>query len=230
MASCGSLHSFRKHTSGTRIGFKRVADSGPVSESAAGKVFAELARHSLLEPIVAAAVPSSLVGYLLYLRGQGTVIPAWFLAFWLAVALAFYAVEVAIHLYHGALVATFVRSLGEHAKEAGVGGRTLVVVLDNDLVLIVDGTPFLPAGSKNIEFARFFSLDRVSLHPTVNSSLQWHRHYHGIAALSIREKVGETPSLRSRIEGIFEDWRTEPVSLAIYEKAIGTRTAPQGTI
>ena len=124
----------------------------------------------------------------------------------------------------------FVEGLGRRVRECGLAGKTLVVILDNDLVLTVEGGVLIPAGIPWVSAERIYDMGRKVRSIDLQSYRHLRRRVVRLDGLRPLAGYADTyPQMQEIARALGSHQGMGPV-LGYREREAGTKAGPKETV
>jgi hypothetical protein len=157
-------------------------------------------------------------------------VPFWFVGLY-AAAILVSALAFAGMVQHRALRARrFVKGLAPRVRESGLAGSTLVVILDNNLILTVQGTPLIPAGGPWVSAERIYDMDRKVRSIDLRSYRRLRRRVLRLDALRPLAGFADIYPQMQEIARALGDYQKISPALGFREREVGTKAGSKDTV
>jgi len=157
-------------------------------------------------------------------------VPFWFVGIYVATILVSALAFAGIIQLRARRARRFVKGFAPRVRESGLAGSTLVVILDNNLILSVPGTPLVPAGGPWVSAERIYDMDRKVRSIDLRSYRHLHRRVLRLDGLRPLAGFADTYPQMQEIARALGDYQRMGPALGFREREVGTKAGPKYTV
>ncbi len=204
-------------------------ETGPTPEAQLDRDFARATSRVLVQWLAMGTLVVLLA--VLYAASRSAEpVPFWFVGVYLASMLVSALAFAGIVQLRARRARRFVKGFAPRVRECGLSGNTLVVILDNNLIVSVQGSPMIPAGRPWVSAERIYGMDRKVRSIDLQSYRHLRRRVLRLDALRPLAGFADTYPQMQEIARALGDHRRRGPALGFREREVGTKAGPKDTV